>query len=346
VSDKAESPTSLIPRLPKVELHLHLEGSIRRATLEEFSRSKRWLRERIANWIAERERESYRYQNFQHFLKSFALVALLLERPEDYALVTSKLIDELADQNVKYAEVTLSAGVILWKQQPIEPVFEAICQAEEEGERRRAVRLRWIFDAVRQFGAEHAREVLGWAGRLRSRGVVAFGIGGDEARGPAAQFADVYREARDLGLRVTAHAGETAGPESILAAVEILGAERIGHGLTILRDPRVVDLVRERRIPLEVCPTSNVATGLLRRFEDHPLKDFLAAGLIVTLNSDDPGLFDTSLERELQLAASSFALSIEQLVALSENAIHAAFLPQAEQDQLVKSLHAAAKLHV
>ena len=344
--EEPPSPLSFIRRLPKVELHLHLEGSIRRRTLEEFARTKSWLRPRIEEWIGERERESYRYGSFQKFLKSFTLVALLLEGPEDYALAAARLIDELADQKVKYAEITLSAGVILWKKQSIEAVFEAIEEAAAERERRRGVRVRWIFDAVRQFGVEHASQVLDWAGQFRSRGVIAFGIGGEEERGPAAQFADVYRQARDLGLHVTAHAGETVGPESILEAVEILGTERIGHGLTILRDPRTVGVVRDRGIALEVCPTSNVATGLIRRFEDHPLPGFLAAGLRVTLNSDDPGMFGTSLEREIELAASCFALSSREIVELGENAIRAAFLSEAERAALLQELRAAAQAPV
>lgn len=333
----------MIHRLPKVELHLHLEGSIRRHTLQELARTKSWLRPQIEAWISERERETYRYGSFQKFLQAFKVVALLLEGPDDYALAAARLVDELALQNVKYAEVTLSAGIILWKKRPMDAVFEALAEAAEEGERRRGVRVRWIFDAIRQFGVEHARQVLNWAGRFQSRGVVAFGIGGDEERGPAAQFADVYREARDLGLHTTAHAGETAGPESILDAVEVLRAERIGHGLTILRDPRVASVVRDRGIALEVCPTSNVATGLIRRFEDHPLPEFLSAGLLVTLNSDDPGMFGASLEREFELAASCFALSRRQIVDLSGNAIRAAFLSGADRDILLKQLEAAAR---
>ena len=339
-----ESPSldAFIARLPKVELHLHLEGSIRPATLRELTQNKSWLWQKVEDWVSERERDSYAYGNFQKFLAAFALVTLMLEAPEDYALVTTRLVEWLAEQNIKYAEITLSAGVILWKKQSVEAVFEAISAAASESERRLGVRVQWIFDAVRQFGADHARQVLDWAGRFRSRGVVAFGIGGDEARGPAELFTDVYRQARDLGLHVTAHAGETVGPESIRVAVELLGAERIGHGLTLLGDPGVVALVRERRIPLEVCPTSNVATGLLERFEDHPLPRFLKSGLVVTLNSDDPAMFGTSLNEEVGKAARSFALSRPQIVEIGENSIRAAFLAEDEQARLLRELHAEA----
>ncbi len=333
---------SFIARLPKVELHLHLEGGIRPETLRELSRTRPSLRKRVGSWIGGRRRQSYRYGSFRKFLVAFSLVTLLLETPEDYALATTRLLEWLAAQNVKYAEVTLSAGVILWKKQSLEAVFLAVAAAASEAQARLGLRVNWIFDAVRQFGTEHARQVLKWAGRFRSHGVVAFGIGGDEERGPAELFTDVYREARDAGLRLTAHAGETAGPESIRKAVELLGAERIGHGLAAPRDAKVIELLRQRRIPLEVCPTSNVCTGLLPCLEEHPLPRFLEAGLTVTLNSDDPAMFGTSLEREFGLAARAFSLSRAQLVQLCENAVCAAFLPENEQAHLLRDLHMAA----
>jgi aminodeoxyfutalosine deaminase len=332
-----------IARLPKVELHLHLEGSIRPRTLRELAEGKSWLKGKVADWIGERTRESYRYGSFAKFLVAFGLVSLLLEGPEDYALATARLMEWLAEQNVRYAEITLSAGVILWKKQSVEATFDAIAAAAAEAEKRCGVRVAWIFDGVRQFGVEHVRQVLGLAGRFRSQGVVAFGIGGDEVRGPAALFTDLYREARDMGLHVTAHAGEAVGPESIRDAVELLGAERIGHGLTAAQNPAVMALLRERRIPLEVCPTSNVSTGLLARFQDHPLPKFLDAGLAVTLNSDDPAMFGTSLQREFTLAAAHFQLSPQQIVGLGEEAIRAAFLPADRQQALLTELTLAAQ---
>lgn len=341
--DALSSLHALIARLPKVELHLHLEGSIRPETLRELAARKTWLKETVDDWISERQRDFCRYGSFEKFLTAYVQVARMLEAPEDYALATTRLIEWLAGQRVKYAEVTLSAGVILWKKQPLDAVFEAIAQAAAEAGQRWGVRVQWIFDAIRQFGVDHALAVLEGASRFRSQGVVAFGIGGDETRGPAALFTDVYRRARDLGLHLTAHAGETAGPESIRDAAELLGAERIGHGLTILRDPSVVELVRGRGIPLEVCPTSNVATGLIADFQEHPLPRFLEAGLNVTLNSDDPAMFGTSLEREFALATSAFGLTFPQVVELSENAIHAAFLPEDQRADLLRELHAVAE---
>lgn len=334
---------NFITRLPKVELHLHLEGSVRPETLRDLSQAKGRLGKETEEWIAGRTRTNYCYQNPRDFLDAFKLVTLLLETPADYALVTTHLCQWLAEQNVKYAEVTLAAGVILWKKQPVDAIFEAVAVAASEAGTRFGVRVNWIFDAIRHFGAGHAREVLEWAKRYRSQGVVAFGIGGDEARGPAKSFIEVYGAARDCGLHVTAHAGEFAGPESVRDAVELLGAERIGHGLAAAGDAEVLSLLRDRQIPLEVCPSSNVCIGLVPRFEDHPLPKFLEAGIIVTLNSDDPGLFGTSLECEFVLAAKHFGLSPAQLAGLSENAIRAAFLPEEEKLSLMNDLHSATR---
>jgi adenosine deaminase/aminodeoxyfutalosine deaminase len=332
---------ALIRRLPKVELHLHLEGAIRPETLLELARTKGRLKEETEDWISRRVRQGFRYSSFQEFLEAFRLVAQLLETPSDYALITSRLMEWLAAQNVRYAEITLAAGVLLWKKQSLPAVFEAVARAAGETGSRLGVRVNWIFDAVRQFGAGHARAVLLWAARFRSAGIVAFGIGGDEEKGPAGRFVDVYREARDLGLHVTAHAGETVGPESIREAVLLLGAERIGHGLTAAQDEAVMSLLRERRISLEVCPTSNVCTGVLARLEDHPLPRFLKSNLVVTLNSDDPAMFGTSLEDEFVLVAQTFALTAKDILQLSQEAIRSTFLPETERENLLAELHRA-----
>ncbi len=329
-----DSLDSYIARLPKVELHLHLEGSVRPETLLELSQSKSGLRQEAEEWIAVRRASNFRYESFRDFLEAFRLISLLIETPRDYALVTTRLIEWLASQNVRYAEIIFAAGVVIWKKQSVDAIFDAVSSAAEEAGSRTRVRVKWIFDAIRHFGVEHAREVLKAAARLRSRGIAGFGIGGDEARGPAKLFGEVFQEARDLGLHVVAHAGEACGPESIRDAVDLLGAERIGHGLTALQDPNVVAMLRERQIPLEVCPSSNVCTGLIARWEDHPLPRFLEAGLAVTLNSDDPAMFGTSLQEEFRRAARCFAPPPKTLAGLCRNAIQASFLSADEKRAL------------
>ena len=336
--DMDQSLTTFITRLPKVELHLHLEGAIRPETLLELSLNKGRLREKVDEWIAARRAQQYCYASFREFLVSFGIVSLLIETPQDYALITTRLVDWLAEQNVGYAEITFAAGVVLWKKQQVDAVFEAIAEAAQEAESRTGVRVQWIFDAVRQFGTDRAREVVHWAARYLSRGVVAFGIGGDEAAAPARLFPDIFREARDLGLHVVAHAGEACGPESIRDAVELLGAERIGHGLTATGDASVMALLRERQTPLEVCPSSNVSTALIARFEDHPLPRLMKAGLAVTLNSDDPAMFGTSLQEEFLRAARCFQFGRETLAELCRNSVDASFLSGKEKQALRERL--------
>jgi adenosine deaminase/aminodeoxyfutalosine deaminase len=332
------SLASFISRLPKVELHLHLEGAVRPQTLIELSQNKSGLRRKVDEWTAARSAQNYRYASFREFLVAFGIISLLIETPQDYALITTRLIEWLKEQNVQYAEIIFAAGVVLWKRQRVDAVFEAIAAASQDTEQRTGLRVKWIFDATRQFGLDHVRDVMHWAARYREHGVVAFGIGGDEVAGPAKLFPDIFREARDLGLHVVAHAGEAYGPESIRDAVELLGAERIGHGLTAIRDANVMALLRERRIPMEVCPGSNVSTGLIARFEDHPLPKLLAAGLVVTLNSDDPAMFGTSLSKEFNQAAECFQLTRETLTGLCRNAIDASFLNEDEKQKLREKL--------
>src|ERR1019366_7189890 len=182
------SLSSFIARLPKVELHLHLEGAVRPETLLELSQNKSGLRQKADEWIAARRAQRYRYGNFREFLVGFGIISLLIETPQDYGLIATRLIEWLAEQNVKYGEIIFAAGVVLWKKQRVDEVFEALAAAAEEAETRTGVRVKWIFDATRQFGIDHVREVMHWAARYRSQGVVAFGIGGEEAAGRAELF--------------------------------------------------------------------------------------------------------------------------------------------------------------
>ncbi len=329
---------ALIHTLPKVELHLHLEGSIQPETLRELARRKGRLREETETWIFQQSGRRHRYGSLPEFLNAFKLVSQLLDSPADYAFAASRLLESLAAQRVRYAEITLSAGVILWKQQSLPAVFEAIRQACEAIEVRLPIRVRWIFDAVRQFGPIAAADVLGWAGTFQEHGVVAFGIGGDEERGPAGFFAGTFREARRLGLHTVAHAGENSRAESVREAVELLRPERIGHGLSAAQDLGVLGLLAERRIPLEVCPTSNVCTGLISCIEQHPLRRFLEAGVCVTVNSDDPALFGANLEDELNLLHTAFGLSAEAIVEICANGIRASFDEEVSKQALLAEL--------
>jgi aminodeoxyfutalosine deaminase len=327
---------SFIQSLPKAELHLHLEGSVDPATLVELSRryntplpteNNRYDVAGSGDVLTEDDvRRLYSYKDFNGFLMAFKSVTERLRSPEDYELVTYRLMQKLRQQNVVHAEVYVSIGVIRWRGQPVEPIFEGMERGRERGQRDFGVSLLWIFDAVRHFGPEAAAEVFNLAARLRERNVVAIGIGGDEARGPAEGFRDLYRKAADNGLRLTAHAGETTGPESVWGALNI-GAERIGHGLSAASDPELMEVMAQKQVPVEMCITSNLRTGACKELQEHPVRKFFDEGLMITLSTDDPAMFQTSLNKEFEIAQQEFSFSEEHLRELARNSIEASFLP-------------------
>ena len=327
---------SFIQSLPKAELHLHLEGSVDPATLVELSRrynaplpteNNRYDVAGSGDVLNDEDvRRLYSYKDFNGFLLAFKSVTERLRSPEDYELVTYRLMQKLRQQNVVHAEVYVSIGVIRWRGQPVEPIFEGMERGRERGQRDFGVSLLWIFDAVRHFGPEAAAEVFDLAARLRDRNVVGVGIGGDEARGPAEWFRDLYKKAADNGLRLTAHAGETTGPESVWGALNI-GAERIGHGLSAAQDPELLEVMAQKQVPVELCISSNLRTGACAKIQEHPVRKFFDHGLMVTLNTDDPAMFQTTLNKEYELAQQEFDFSDEHLRELARNSIEASFLP-------------------
>ena len=302
-------------QLPKAELHLHLEGSVDAETLHELDPAT----------PLEELRALYHYPDFNAFLKTFGAVVTRLARPEDYALVTRRLLERLAAQNVRYAEIIIAAGVVLWKKQEFGPVFDAIHDAA----RGSPVEVRWILDAVRQFGVEPAWEVASLAAARQDRGVVAIGIGGSEERGPAEWFKEVFAFAKSAGLHLTAHAGESAGPESVWEAL-VLGAERIGHGIAAVRDRGLLRHLRDQDIPLEISITSNLVTGVVARLEDHPIRALYDAQVPIVLNTDDPAMFGCTLTDEYRLAARAFGFSQAELRGIAENGFRYGFGWQTE----------------
>jgi len=313
-------PSAFIAALPKAELHLHLEGSIDAPTLRE-------LRQRHGkNGSVEELAQIYQYSGFTAFLQAFKTITEDLQGPDDYELITYHLMEKLKAENVLHAEVYVSAGVCLWRKQGFDAIFAGLERGRQRGERDFGVSLLWIFDAVRQFGAEKAQAVAELAVRYKDANVVGFGIGGDEQKGPPELFRDVYAYAADHGLRLTAHAGEAAGPDSVWGALN-LRAERIGHGLSAAQDPELMEELSTRQIPVEVCLTSNVRTGCCRSLTDHPIRRYFDAGIMVTLNTDDPAMFNTSLTREYQVAQDAFGFTNEHLRELARNSFEASFLP-------------------
>ncbi|MEO8661408.1 MAG: adenosine deaminase [Bryobacteraceae bacterium] len=296
--------------LPKAELHLHLEGSVEPQTLLEIEPSL------DAAEVAAR----YQYQDFLGFLKSYAWITKYLRGPEQYALITKRLLERLRAQNVPYAEINVSAGVILWREQEFGPIYDAIQKAAAGS----GVQVYWILDAVRQFGVEAAQRVAELAAERVGDGITGFGIGGDEARGPAELFAEVFQYASAKGLHLVPHAGESMGPESIWAALK-LGAERIGHGIRAVDDPDLMEHLRKEDIPLEVCISSNICTGVVKSLQQHPVRRLFDAGVPIVLNSDDPPMFHTTLTREYEIAAAHFGFSEAELRQLAENSFRYAF---------------------
>jgi aminodeoxyfutalosine deaminase len=319
-----------IAALPKAELHLHLEGSIQPATVCALT-----ARHGVTT-TEEEVREHYAYHNFPEFIEAFKWVTSFLREPQDYALIARDLAEYLLKQNVVYTEVTLSVGVMLLRKQKPEANFEALLRATEPFERK-GLHFRWVFDAARQFGGEAAMKVVDAAKNCRSKTIVAFGIGGDELSVPTEAFRPVYDKAATIGLHRLMHAGEVGGPDKIREAIELLGAERIGHGIAAINDPALMDLLAEKTIPLEICPGSNLRTGALARqlqreearIEDHPMPKLLRHGIPIVLSTDDPAMFHTTLRAEYENAA-RMGLSDEELTNLVAAGFQHAFDPQAD----------------
>ncbi len=328
--------------LPKAELHLHLEGSIAPTTVVS-------LAARYGDAIAEAEVSSrYATPDFASFIEAYKWVTSYLRAPEDYALVVRDLAEQLLAQNVVYAEVTISAGVMALRRQDVEGNYRAIREAATAFEPR-GLRIQWILDAVRQFGAGPAMDIARCAVDLSDEGVIAFGLGGDELSVPTADFRPAYEFVAAHGLRRVAHAGEIGGPESVREVIELLGAERIGHGIAAAHDPRLMDLLGSRSIPLELCPTSNLRTGSLAgqlgrprvEISDHPLPFLLRSGVPLNLSTDDPAMFETNLTREYALLG-RMGLDSAELVRVARAAFEHAFLPPSEKSAHLDAFQARA----
>jgi aminodeoxyfutalosine deaminase len=329
------NPSAFVRSLPKAELHLHLEGAIEPPTLLEIQQDHGLKNSTLAD-----VQKLYQYSDFASFLMSFRDITEHLKTPADYELITYRLMERLKGENVLHAEVYVSVGVCLYRKQDFAAIFEGLERGRAQGERDFGVSLLWIFDAVRHFGSAEAQRVAELAARYRERNVVGFGIGGDEKRAGPELFREVYSYCAEQGLRLTAHAGETAAAESIWGALN-LRAERIGHGLTAQQDPDLMQELAQRQIPIEICVTSNVKTGVCPNLGDHPVRRYFDEGLMVTINTDDPAMFGTSLSQEYQLAQENFGFSDEHLRELARNSFEAAFLPAEKKLEFLNMFDAA-----
>ncbi len=316
-------PRTWLRDLPKAELHLHLEGSITPETLIELSR-----RNDPAPLYPAAAQALYHYTDFPSFLMSFKAITERLHSPADYELITVAMVRDLAAQGVRHAEVYISFGILYhFNRLNVDEVFAALERGRLRAEQEFGTTVLWLIDAVRHFGVDEAAQVFRKAAELHRThsSVAGIGIGGDEARGPAGDFRELYAEAKAAGLHLTAHAGESVGPQSIWAAINI-GAERLGHALTAQLDPDLLDLLAERQIPLELNVTSNLRTGCCSSIDTHPVHMYFDRGLMITLNSDDPPMFGATLLDEYLLVHQHFNLSLDHMRELAANSIEASFL--------------------
>ena len=321
---------SFLLRMPKAELHVHLEGSIKPATLLELAR-RRGVELPAADVAS--LTEWFRFRDFEHFVEVYLTVSSCLREPEDFRTLALDFLAEQARQNVLYSEVHFTIATHLANGLDGEAVAAALWQAIEEGERRFGVRMALIPDIVRNVPAG-ADATLEWALANRRRGVVALGLSGVEAAYPNEPFREHFAEAERQGLHRVAHAGEHAGPESIRSVLEVCHAERIGHGVRAVEDPALVEELARRAVPCEVCPTSNLRLGVFASYAEHSFDRLHRAGVPLTVNSDDPPFFDTTLTGEYQALADTFGYGASELAGFALAAVRQSFLPAAEKERL------------
>ncbi|MFF2504757.1 adenosine deaminase [Streptomyces sp. NPDC058067] len=318
---------AFIAGLPKAELHVHHVGS---------------ASPRIVSTLAARHPDSkvptdpealadyFTFTDFAHFIDVYLSVVDLVRTPEDVRLLTFEIARDMARQNVRYAELTLTPYSSVRRGIDEYGFMAAIEDARKAAEAEFGTVLRWCFDIPGEAGLESAEETvrLATTDTIRPEGLVSFGLGGPEIGVPRPQFKPYFDRAIAAGLHSVPHAGETTGPGTVWDALVHLGAERVGHGTTSAQDPKLLAHLAEHRIPLEVCPTSNIATRAVATLDEHPIKQFVDAGVVVTINSDDPPMFGTDLNNEYAVAARLLDLDERGLAALAKNAVHAAFLDE------------------
>jgi adenosine deaminase len=323
---------SYIQAIPKVELHVHLEGSIRPETL--LTLAQRHEVELPATTV-EGLRDWYTFTDFDHFIEIYTTVCRCIRTPADIELITREFLIGQATQNIVHSEVTYT-GYIQYRVNkiPFADQLAAINKARRWAEETLGITMGVVVDISRNISPEEGLLVADWAINGFGNGIIAFGLGGPEVGHPPEKFKAAFDRARAAGLPSVPHAGETVGPDSIWGALRWLRADRIGHGVRCLEDPLLVDELRARQIPLEVCPTSNVCLKVAPSLAEHPLPRLLAEGLYVTINSDDPPMFNTTLTDEYLAIAKTFQLNAATIEALLLNAVRASLLPPNDKVKL------------
>ncbi len=320
--------------VPKAELHVHLEGSIQPATLLILAQRNHVS---LPGQTAQELRKWFIYRDFNHFIDIYFDISSCLKTAEDYELIAYEFGASMARQNLRYAEVTFSPSTHRYSLGvPHDTYFGGLTRGRERARADFGVEIRWIFDIVRNIKDEARNRLLAdyvtaVAIEGKQDGVVALGLGGAERGYPPETFAQWFEKALSEGLHSVPHAGETVGPPSIWGALKTLGAERLGHGVRAIEDPLLVAYLSEHHIPLEICPTSNIRLGVYTTLAEHPLPRLYAAGVPVTINSDDPPLFNTTLNDEVQLLVDPFNLDLNAVNEILLNAVRYSFLPREEK---------------
>ncbi|GLV81279.1 aminodeoxyfutalosine deaminase [Streptomyces lavendulae subsp. lavendulae] len=326
-----------IAGLPKAELHVHHVGSASPRIVAELA--SRHPDSKVPT-DPEAVADYFTFTDFAHFIDVYLSVVDLVRTPDDVRTLTFEVARDMARQNIRYAELTITPYSSTRRGIDEDAFMEAIEDARKAAEAELGVILRWCFDIPGEAGLEAAEETVRLAVDLRPEGLVSFGLGGPEIGVPRPQFKPYFDRARAAGLHSVPHAGETTGPETVWDAVRELGAERIGHGTSSTRDPELLAYLAEHRIALEVCPTSNIATRAVADLDEHPVKEMVAAGVLVTINSDDPPMFGTDLNNEYAVAARLLDLDERGLAQLAKNAVEASFLDPAGKARLSAEIDA------
>jgi adenosine deaminase len=330
ISSKAQQ---FVTEIPKIELHLHIEGAIPLGTMLDLA--KRDGKDRSLKSVDDLRRK-LTYRDFPHFIELWTWMTTLVKEESDFEEIAYQVLRELNKQNVKYVETSYSPGDY-WRQGfSVRGITENLIKGKERARRDLGIRCELIIDLIRDHGPEKSMQYLDAATPYLGKGVIGIGLGGSEQNFPPGPYASIYKEARRRGFRLTAHAGEAAGAESIWVAVEKLGVERVGHGVRAKEDPRLLALLKEKQIPLDMCVTSNVRTGVCQSVEAHPIKEYFQQGLMVTVNSDDPTMFNTSISQEYLALIQRLGFSVVELRRLIANGMHASFMSEGDK-QTMKS---------
>jgi adenosine deaminase len=349
---------NFLKQAPKAELHVHLRGAMPRPYFTELLRKyrpeealkdvpQRFLRlyqgfDNIVPFLtsqpdlAARAPRLFRFSSFQQFLATYLFSVHFFREIEDFRGLIRAVRAELQKENIVYAEITVSIPEYMGQGIALPDLLSTL----QEEARAPGIRLQWIVDLVRNFGPEAGLSLLRQIVADRPESLVAITLGGSEPEFPGHLFTEVYKLARDSGLRLTVHAGEASGPQSVRDALFELGVERIGHGVRAIEDPKVLRQLAKRRIPLEVCPTSNIRTGVYPSYDAHPVKALHDAGVPVTINTDDPSFFETTLSEEYMHVRRK-GCSVDDLFEMLRNGFRCAFLPADEAGSYLQQLESA-----